>query len=140
MLRPASITLTDGSTKWGLLVFTDERGAVAREIEISAEEADAVASGRKRVPDGCTAEEWETGRVALIARPLKQGMAMVDETGALVVNYGIEKVADRIRADVMWIPAEQWSRDASKGEVSVDAQVLGAMPKLDPAVKLLGGK
>lgn len=144
-LAKADIEIVDGSTKWGLLVFVDERGAVVREVEISAEEADAVATGKKRLPDGCTAEEWETGRVALITRPLKQGQALVQEDGSLVVNYGIEKTGDRVQADVMWIPApseerEWWRLDQAKGEVSVDVQALNAMPKLDPALKLLGGK
>lgn len=130
-LRPSSITLTDGSTKWGLLVFVDERGVIEREVEISAEEADAVASGQKRVPDGCTAEEWETGRVALMTKPLRQGQAVAQEDGALVVNFNIEKAADRIRTDVMWIPPAQWRQDAVLG-VTVEDQVLKAMPKLDP--------
>lgn len=136
----ADIQIVDGSTRWGLLVFVDDRGVVVREVEISAEEADAVAAGRKRVPDGCTAEDWETGRVALMTRPLRQGQAMVLEDGALQVNFGIEKTGERFKVDVMWIPPEQWSRDVAKGEVSVDAEVLRAMPKLDPVAKLIGGK
>lgn len=136
-LAVSTIQIVDDSTKWGLLSFVDENGVVVREEEISGAEANAVASGQQRVPSGCTAQEWETGRVALVTKPMQQGHGIVQQDGSLVVNFSIDKTGGRIKTDVMWIPPAQWRQDAVLG-VLVEDQVLKAMPKLDPRA-VIGG-
>lgn len=103
------IKLSDMSTAWGLVQIVREDGTVEREYAISAAAADAVSSGKRTHPPGVTFEQWSTGRVYCVSRPLHPGLALRNtKTGELLVNFGVHKVNGRIKTNVMVIPSGQW--------------------------------
>lgn len=103
------IKLSDMSTAWGLVLIVREDGTVEREYAISAAAADAVRDGKRKHPPGVTQEQWESGRVSSATRPLHPGLALRNvKDGSLLVNFGVHKVGNRIRTNLMVIPAGQW--------------------------------
>lgn len=103
------IKLSDMSTAWGLVQVVRKDGTVEREYAISAAAADAVSSGKRTHPPGVTLEQWSTGRVFCMSRPLHPGLAVRHtKDGSLAVNFGVRKVNGRIKTSVMVIPAGQW--------------------------------
>lgn len=104
-----SIKLSDMSTAWGFVQVANEDGTVAREYAISAKAADDVRDGKRTHPPGVTPQEWATGRVFSVTRPLHPGLALRNvKDGSLLVNFGVRKTGNRIFTDLMVIPAGQW--------------------------------
>lgn len=123
MLVDTSIRLTDLAPAWGLVQMVNEDGTIEREYIVSGEAVEAVNSGKRECPPGCTLEQWRTGRVALAGRPLEPGLALMNKTdGSLAVNFGVQRVGDRIKTNVMVVPKHQWERVGHDG-VRMDARL-----------------
>lgn len=109
MLVDTSIRLTDLAPAWGLVQMIAEDGTVEREYIISGAAVDEVNNGQRECPPGCTVEQWRTGRVAVFGRPLEPGLALIRGADkSLAVNFGVQRVGNRIKTNVMLVPAHQW--------------------------------
>lgn len=110
-----SIRITDGQTRWGLVKVLNEEGTTARDVVISAADADAVRASVRGVPPGVTPAEWESGRAVLLTYAMTPGTATITKDGGLVVMFGIDRSAGKVAVKTMLLPASQWALDASGG-------------------------
>lgn len=106
-MRATKVQITDMAPSWGLVTLMADDTSIVRQWQITGDDVAAVQAGG--VPPGCSADEWESGRVVVIGRPCLPGFGVVNPNGWLVVNYGIHEQAGRIDASVMQIPPDEWA-------------------------------
>jgi hypothetical protein len=102
---PTSFKLVDGSVKWALVTVADADGALVREFAISPAAAAAVLSGRDKFPDGCTPDEWATGRSMMQTKITLPGQAHILKDGTLILNYGVRQEANKLRVNLLRVPS-----------------------------------
>lgn len=111
MLVDTSIRLTDVAPAWGLVQVVNHDTTIDREYIVSGSVVADINSGRRECPPGCPLELWRTGRVYLFGKPLEPGLALIHKvTRDLMVNFGVLRVGNRIKTNVMIVPAHQWER------------------------------
>ena len=116
-----NVTLTDFTTKWGLVVVADAAGVIVKQYEITPAEAKAVHDG-KALPPGIDKQTWETGNVYVCSRPCLARQAVMDTGGWIVVNASIDKtIIDKIGVRLFRIPPTQWELRGS--ELWIDSVV-----------------
>ena len=85
------LTLTDTSTKFGLVTIRTQDGEFVQSYKIDAVEADLIRNGVRRVPSGCPVELWEMGQSTVETFCVFPGQAVVFGDGTLLVCYSAEK-------------------------------------------------
>lgn len=116
-----SLTVSDGSERWGLVEVYDAQGNVTRSFPITAAQLAAVKAGG--VPPLLLRATWESGRAVVSGRPCLRGMCYIQPDGSLVINRGRRVVGQLIEQRFGNIAPGKWARVG--GAIEVDADVVG---------------
>jgi hypothetical protein len=94
--------------KYGLVTVSAADGAVLRQYRITGEELAALQQSDKGIPPGCTAEEWESGRVVVFGKDHDVGDADV-VGGRLRIKTGERIVAGEAVESWLVLERGEWS-------------------------------
>jgi hypothetical protein len=120
-----SITMSDGTTKWGLVTVWNADRAIDRQFRIEAAEVQAVREGNNVVPPGVTDEEWFEQRAVVAGRPCNPGEALGLADGTCMVNLGVEQRGKEMHVRLVQLAAGEW--EAVDGKLRVLEPVAFAM-------------
>lgn len=103
--------------KYGVVRVHDESGAVVREYKITQAELQALHASAKGGPPGCTAQEWESGRVSVYGKDFDVG-DVLEENGHLKIKYAETLAANgRIVESFLKLRPSEWTGTAETATV-----------------------
>lgn len=130
MARVATtLTVSDGSERWGLVEVFDDQGNVTRSYPITAAQLAAVKAGG--VPPLMLASTWRSGRACVSGRPCLRGMLYVQPDGSAIVNRGRRVVGQLIEQRFGALPAAKWAMRPDQ-VIEVDDDI-ASEASVDPA-------
>jgi hypothetical protein len=102
------ITMSDGTTKWGLVTVWNADETVDRQFRIDAAAMQAVREGNNVMPPGLTNQEFAEQRFMVAGRPCNPGEALARTDGSCIVNLGVEQRGKELHVRLVMLAAGEW--------------------------------